>query len=28
VWADGNDRAERGAQFKLLEAIYAKLESQ
>ncbi len=28
VWADGNDRAERGAQFKLLEAIYAKLDTQ
>jgi CubicO group peptidase (beta-lactamase class C family) len=28
VWADGNDRAERGAQFKLLEAIYAKLDNQ
>lgn len=28
VWADSDDRAERGAQFKLLEAIYAKLESQ
>ena len=28
VWADGDDRAARGAQFKLLEAIYAKLESQ
>jgi CubicO group peptidase (beta-lactamase class C family) len=28
VPADANDSAERGAQFKLLEAIYAKLESQ
>jgi CubicO group peptidase (beta-lactamase class C family) len=28
VWADPYDRAERGAQFKLLAAIHAKLESQ
>jgi CubicO group peptidase (beta-lactamase class C family) len=28
VWADGDDRAERGAQFRLFEAILAKLESQ
>jgi CubicO group peptidase (beta-lactamase class C family) len=28
VWNDPADRAERGAQFKLLEAIYSKLESQ
>jgi CubicO group peptidase (beta-lactamase class C family) len=28
VWNDGRDRAERGAQFKLLEAIYAKLDTQ
>ena len=27
VWGDGNDSGERGAQFKLLAAIYAKLES-
>jgi CubicO group peptidase (beta-lactamase class C family) len=28
AWSDPTDRSERGAQFKLLEAIYAKLESQ
>jgi len=28
AWSDPTDRAERGAQFKLLEAIFAKLESQ
>ena len=28
VWADGNDRAERGAQFRLFEAIHARVASQ
>jgi CubicO group peptidase (beta-lactamase class C family) len=28
AWSDPTDRAERGAQFKLLEAIFAKLEGQ
>ena len=28
AWSDPTDRSERGAQFKLLEAIFAKLDNQ